>query len=81
MKPLKVYGITLFVKGKQCRCIVKAKSLLDASKKFNIPYRYMRIYGCATGNQEELEVATETPMARSLDGHEKWEVIASRVYH
>jgi hypothetical protein len=58
---LKVYGGSSFIRGKQVRVIVAARSMKRASELLKESYSYMREYWSVTGNKMEIETATAKP--------------------
>lgn len=58
---LRVYGGLTFLKGKQVRTIVAAKSMKRASELTGESYSYIRKYWSETGNEVECQFALSSP--------------------
>lgn len=57
----KVFGGLSFVRGKQLRTIVAAKSQKAAAEALGVSLSYLRNYYAITGNRQELEQALSQP--------------------
>ena len=60
-RPLKVYGTTLIIRGREYRTVVAASSYQAAAKAMGVPLSYLRNYCSPTGNENEISIAMTKP--------------------